>query len=453
MRAHPRLAILLAAAALQGAQAPDSPPAPAPAAVSPSQPEDPVLADLLRDTFRRNPKIASAGKLREAETMKVAQAGTLPDPVLTLGLQNDGFDRIQIGRMETSYGLVMATQAFPYPGKRRLREEIAQEGVRVAQAREQRIRLDLEAQVRRAYLDLLRLRGRMDLLQKQAEVWKRAEAAARSRYELGLGSQLDLLRAQLGGSRVAAERSLLQGQETSRRVELNRLAGRPADAPLPTTAALADLPLPAAPDPEDAVKAAEEESPELLESRHHARHFQQRVDLSRLDLRPDFSVSAGVMPRGSLPAMWSVSVGISLPVWSRNKQRKAVAENEALQQAQVQDLEQQRQLLSQRTRERVARLRADLDTLALYRSGVLVQADASVQSALGALESGRGTFTSVLEALNGAYGDQSAYLDTLAAAQEELIALRQASLDGGALQVGATAMATTTASTASTPGM
>ena len=74
-----------------------------------------------------------------AERERVPQAGALPDPVLSLGIQNDGFDEIMIGKMETSFYQVMLSQGLPWPGKRGLRTDVARlvrgRGGRVARAR------------------------------------------------------------------------------------------------------------------------------------------------------------------------------------------------------------------------------------------------------------------------------------------------------------------------------
>ena len=60
-----------------------------------------------------------------AERERVPQVGALPDPVLSLGIQNDGFKEIQIGKMETSYYEIGLSQGIPWPGKRGLRTDVA----------------------------------------------------------------------------------------------------------------------------------------------------------------------------------------------------------------------------------------------------------------------------------------------------------------------------------------
>jgi outer membrane protein TolC len=75
--------------------------------------EDPLLRALIREALDRNPDHQKYRTLVEAEKERVPQAKALPDPSLSLGLQNDGFRKLQVGMMETSYYQVMLTQPLP----------------------------------------------------------------------------------------------------------------------------------------------------------------------------------------------------------------------------------------------------------------------------------------------------------------------------------------------------
>ena len=87
-------------------------------------------------------------------------------------------------------------------------------------------------------------------------------------------------------------------------------------------------------------------------------------------------------------------------------------------------------------------LAAALQTLALYRGGILVQSDAAVRSTLAQYQVGKVTFPSVLEVLRGLVVDEGGYLDALAAAQRVAIADREVSLaPPGGLSGGARAAA------------
>ena len=416
MRTLLRLAPALVLLAPAAAQAPASHPDPAP--------EDPVLAGLLKEALDRDPSLHKAAAQVRMDQEKVPQAKALPDPTLSLGMQNDGFNRIQVGRMETSFYSVAFTQPFPWPGKRGLRQDVAALGVKVSETAETRARLGLEADVRRGYAALLLVRGQLALLKDQALFLDQAERLARTRYEVGQGSQADLLRAQLEKTRLEQARFGLEAEERAAVADLNRLRLHDPADPIPTTAALADLPEPPRLTPEE----VEARSPEMAAARLGVEQTRRLVDLAKLDRRPDFALTAGIMPRGSFDPMWQVGVSLSLPIYGRSKQQRALAEHEHHLHAQNADVAAVRSLLDQRTAERLAQIDALEKAKALYEQGLLVQSEASFRATLAQYEAGRTGFLAALEALNGWVGDRGGYLQTLAQLQAQRIALREASL-------------------------
>ncbi|WP_306591548.1 TolC family protein [Geothrix sp. 21YS21S-4] len=425
MRAALRLVPALVLAAPAGAQVP-LPESPSP---------DPVLEGLLAEALGAHPDLQKAEAAVRMEQERVPQAGVLPDPSLSLGLQNDGFKELMIGKMETSYYSVAFTQPFPWPGKRGLRKEAAALGVDLSEASRRRVQLGLEADVRRGYAALLLVRDQKRLLDQQAVFLEQAEQLARTRYEVGQGTQGDLLRAQLERTRLQQSAWALEAEERTALAVLNRLRQHEPADPIATASLLADLPEPALLAPAD----VETLSPELAGARAGVRQTEKLLDLAKLDRRPDFAVTAGIMPRGSLEPMWQVGVSISLPIYGRHKQQRAVAEHEHHRQGQGAEVESVRTLLRQRTEERAIQIQLLRRTRDLYRQGLLVQSEAAFKAALAQYEGGRGAFLGALEALNGWVGDQGAYLQALAQLQAQHIALREAALGptapvtGGAL--------------------
>jgi outer membrane protein TolC len=415
--------ILLAATSVRAADLPRVP-------TGPTLLEDPVLRGLVKEAVEKRPELAQARAQIVAEQERVPQSRALPDPTLSLGIQNDGFSSIQIGKMETSWISIMASQTFPWAGKRGLRSELAGLGTREAEADLRRVLLSVAAEVERAYVDLLLVRDQLGLLARLESLWKQSEALARIRYEAGEAAQSDLMRAQLQRNRLRQQRSALEGEEHRRIAVLNRLRGHLLTEPIATTRSLADLPDPALPDPEQAMKTAEAESPELKKALLAGEQAGRRVDLANKERWPDVTVSAGVMPRwGGFETMWLAGVAFNLPIWGSQKQSRAVAENRARGEAARNGAEAIRQLLRQRIHERLAALGALVEANHLYRSGLLVQSDATVSSTLAQYQVGRVTFASVLEALAGYLGDVNGFFDSVAAAQRIAIAERELSLD------------------------
>jgi outer membrane protein TolC len=383
--------------------------------------DDPYLRALLDEALARNPDLAQVDRLVAADRERIPQAAALPDPMLSLGIQNDGFDRIQVGQMETSYYQIMVTQPLPYHGKRALRGEIAGLSAKDTELSRARTLLTVEAEVRRGYTSLLLVRSQLKLLADQAVLLKQAEATARNRYEVGQGAQADLLRAQLERTRLEQTRFRLLAEERTALGELNRVRGLVPDAPVATLNTLEQVPDPA-PIPASAMDQAEDQSPELRSARLGVQRAERSLSLARLDRRPDFSVSAGYMPRGGLDPMWTASIGITLPIWQKNKQMRAVAEQEQRSKASGWEAEKVRCLLAQRIQERSSQMDSDLGVIGLYRGGLLVQSESSFRATLAQYGVGKAPFLSVLEALNGWVADQSGLLQAQADAQAVRIA-------------------------------
>lgn len=423
---------LLAAAALLLA------PVLAPAQDRAASDADPVLARLVEESLAARPELRQAEERVRAERERIPQSANLPDPVVSLGLVNDTFDKLMIGEMETSYYQLMLSQGLPWPGKLSLRAEAARLAAGQAEAAVERARLTTAADVRRGYLELLLVRDRLSLLEALEALWLKSSGVARARYESGEGAQSDVLRAQLELNRLKQRRWALQSDERTRLQALNRVRGRPLDEPIPTTATVRDFPLPALPDAEAAFTDAAARSPELRQARLETSLAEAGVALARRDLIPDVTVTAGIMPRGDFPTMWQAGVSFSLPVWAWRKQSRAIEEGKARVAAGSFGATAVEQVLRQRVFERHSALQSLLDTVQLYREGLLVQSQATAESTLAQYRVGRVTFASVLDANAGYLADQEGLLLAIADAARIGIAEAEVSLaaGGGALATG-----------------
>jgi cobalt-zinc-cadmium efflux system outer membrane protein len=418
------LAVLLAASAA-------TPPPPAATGLT----DDPALAALVEESLARRPELRQASDLVRAERERVPQAGAWQDPMLTLGIQNDGFNGLQIGVMETSYWQVMLTQPIPWPGKTGLRSEVASSGVQLAEATASRARLTAEADVRRAYLDLLLVRDRLALQARLEALWTKAEGLTRHRYESGEGAQSDILRAQLERNRLRQRRWALEAEERAKVQAVNRLRAHPLDEPFPTTASVAGLSLPAVPGVEAAQADAELRSPELRQARLQAQRAASQVALARRERWPDVALTAAIMPRGGLEPMWAAGLSFTLPIFSGSKQSRAVAEGEARAAASDGGAEAVLQVLHLRVQERQVLLGSLVESAGLYQGGLLVQSQATVDSTMSQYRVGRVSFASVLEATGGVLADEEGLLQAVATAWRVAIAAGEVSLEaagGGA---------------------
>ena len=171
-------------------------------------------------------------------------------------------------------------------------------------------------------------------------------------------------------------------------------------------------------------------SPELRKARLGVEQAGALLSLARRDVLPDLTVTGGVMPRGGeFETMWQAGLSLPIPLWASGKQSRAVRETRLRGEAAQGGAEAIARLLRQRLEERRAVLAALLQINHLYRSGLLIQSEATVSSAMAQYQVGRLPFVSVLETLSGYLTDQVGYLESVAATQRVDIASRELSLD------------------------
>lgn len=425
---------------------------------------DALLSTLIEQSIPARPELAQAQADVNAARQRVPQSRALPDPMLQLGVQNDGFTSWEVGEMDTSFYSIMVSQTFVWPRKRRLRGAVADLEAQQVEQTVARVRLSTEAEVRRTYLALILTRDRLALLETLDGLWQRSASIARLRYETGQGAQSDVLRGPLELNRLKLRRWALQAELAMNVQALNRLRDHPLDEPIEPTIHLVDLPLPASREIATLTQDAFARSPELAAARVAVTRSERSVSLARTATLPDLTVNLGVMPRGTnIQPMWLATVSIPLPVFASRKQDRAVAEAVARTTSSRKTAEGLEQALRLRVEQRRTALEFSLESIRLYRDGLLVQSAATAESTLSQYAVGKVPLVAVLDANSGLIADQDGYLQALA--QVHLLEIDRleislgavtgprADMGGGGRSTSTTepARSTTTASSAGAP--
>ncbi len=421
------------------------------ASAPPTSEVDESLVALVDEAVGARPELEQARAEIRAAQERVPQARSWPDPMLQVSVQNDGFGRWQVGKAETSWVLVMASQTIPFPGKPGLRGEIANVEVVARSLAFERTRLTTVADVRRAYLGLQLARERLELLGRLASLLTQAVEIARSRYETGDGPQSDVLRARLELSRLEQSRLVVQAAEESQLEAMNRLRSRPLGTPV-AVRPLRELGFPALPDEREAARHSLEVSPECLAARSAVRGAALQYELSPLQYLPDVSVGAGVMARGNLEPMWSLSLGVPLPVFAGTKQARAAAEARASLASASRGVEALEQVLRLRVAQRFTAWRALLGVWRASRDHLLTDSEAAARATLAQYRVGQVPFSSVLEATSTDVSLVEASYGVLVEAWLLAIAQDELSLADVSAASGSTETAAAFAKAASPPG-
>ncbi|MDA8107937.1 MAG: TolC family protein [Betaproteobacteria bacterium] len=369
-------------------------------AAEPTPPAATALAALVAEAREHNPELRAAAEERKAARERIPQAGALDDPMLEAGVVNLPAESLRFDREPMTMKMIGLSQKLPYPGKRGLREALAAKDAEAANYAYQETANRVVQRVKSAYYDLALSDESIRITRDNRAALGRLLELVRSRYEVGLASQADALKAQTQIAKMDDELLSLGRERRIAESELTRLLGRSrseAIAPEPLRPQHAALP------PLEILEAdAGRVSPQLLALKSALARSGTGVELAHKDYYPDFDVRFSYGQRDNLPGMpqenlVSLTVAINLPLWRRSKLEPRVAEAEAMRDQAQSRYQAQLDELRARLRQAVASARQGLDSIRLYETAILPQARLTLDAALSAYQVGRADFLTLLD--------------------------------------------------------
>jgi len=366
-----------------------------------------ALQDLVRESLERNPELAASRSTAEGLDQRVLPAGALPDPMLSLSLSNVPTDDFELDKEPMTSKDIGFTQAIPFPGKRSLKQEIAQLSAVQGSDRVESMRNMVRFRVKRDFFLLMENREVTRLTEKNKALLGELLEVANSRYSVGKAPQQDLFKAQVEISRLQKMLIALRKKRVELVADLNTLRNRPVTDPveLPGSFDLPELRYGEA----ELLEMAKSSNPDLRRAADAARQKEAALKLARKQILPDFQIGGAYKVREDTPMgmerpnFFSATIGITLPLWHGRKQDREV-------EASVRDLSSAKSgyesawnAIRNRLQEISADIAAQRETLSLFDTGLLPQARESVNSSRSAYEVGRVEFASVLLGQIGLY--------------------------------------------------
>ncbi|PXW88862.1 outer membrane protein TolC [Nitrosomonas sp. Nm84] len=360
-----------------------------------------LLPALITETLENNPEIQAAHQEREAAQHRIAPAEALDDPMLEAGVINAPLASSPFNREDMTMKMIGLSQRLPFPGKRGLRKEVASKD---ADAIEQgyhetvnRVVHDLKT----AYFDLGLTLEMIKLVEKNKQTLEHFLHIAEERYQVGQGSQADVLKAQTQVSRMLDRLLGLAREQPVFEAELIRVLGRNAkgEIPLPMSLHIQEVPLML----ETLQQEALAQRPQLLALQSLIARSEKSVDLARKAYYPDFDVRLSYGQRDNMldgtrrDDMVSMTVAVNLPVWRGNKIQPRIMESEAMRDQATSLYQAQSNEIAARLRQQIAMAEQSLKSIKLYQTAILPQAKLTVESALAAYQVNRIDFLTLLD--------------------------------------------------------
>ena len=160
-----------------------------------------TLQEAISDALEKNPEIQFWQQRLQVLSARAKQASYLEDPEIVFQLSGIPFSNpTNLNQADTN--LIGIRQKLPFFGKRGLKEQIAQQELRVVEQELRAKEREIASMVKSAYADLFMAHKASEILREQLEIMRTIIRATEARYQVGRVTQQDVFKALLEQSEI-----------------------------------------------------------------------------------------------------------------------------------------------------------------------------------------------------------------------------------------------------------
>jgi outer membrane protein, heavy metal efflux system len=356
------------------------------------------LDSLVQEAHRNNPEILAAGYRSRAAISRVRQAVSWEPPQAGVEFYQapvSSFPNPLKDQMETDYFI---EQMIPFPGKLSAMGHAVRNGARMAEedakAVERRVIFDLKS----TYAELYLVQRKIELNDENQDLLKRLVETASRQYEVGMGNQTDMLRAQTESYKLANENISLEREKRSYEAMINTLLNRPIAQNLGRIDTL-ETSFPGW-KREQLDSLAMTCRPELLAMRFEVEMKKSEIRAAKWEYAPD--LTARLMYKDmamTTKDYWSLMVGATLPLtpWAYPKAAARVEEAKASGRKSEASYVQMKNMVLLDVENAWLSLKTNHDLIELNRKNVLPQTGLTLASAVAGYKTGKVMFVMLID--------------------------------------------------------
>lgn len=353
------------------------------------------LASLIEEAKAKNPQIMAAVHGYKAASLMPRAAAALPDTQLMVQHLSVGSPRPFAGYTNSDFAYIGigASQEFPYPGKRKLRAEVAEHEAESVHAQADSTTRQVVERLKIAYFRLAYTQQTIALLQHHDSVLAEMEEIAESHYRVGQGNQQEVLKAQLQHTKILQEITMVRRDEGQLQAQIKQLLNRPQDSPDIVAEPLTQRAIPYT--ASQLQQLAREQNPDIHSQQAMLRQAQSQVALAQKEFLPDFNLQYMYQNTDRrFRDYYMLTFGINLP--NRGRRRAELAEAQEKQNRTVQETNAETQRVLADLQEQFIIAQTSAEQLKIYNEGLVPQATAGFRSAMAAYQSNRQDFQTLL---------------------------------------------------------
>jgi outer membrane protein, heavy metal efflux system len=353
-----------------------------------------------------NPGLAQRQAQVEAMSALPSQLGSLPDPMVSMGLINLPTDSLNTSQEAMTQWQLGISQEIPFPGKLALKQQAATERASASAFMTTEYKQQLIKSITSYWWQLFYLEKTLVIISTNKTLLKQFIDIAETKYRVGHGLQQDVLLAQLELSKLLNREIELNSEREQVVIRLNTLLSRPTDTAIQLPAFQhIDTILPEIKPVDEILDIAKQNRSILLQQKHLIAAAAEDKALAEKDLLPDFKISAayGVRQGHNLDGsdrsdMLSLQVGINVPLFADRKQKMAISQkNSELKQQQFAYQDSWNQVQSE-IANYITQYQQARQQYSLLDTGILPQARQTIASMLSGYQVNKVDFLNLVRA-------------------------------------------------------
>jgi cobalt-zinc-cadmium efflux system outer membrane protein len=371
------------------------------------------LSQLLAEAEANNPQISAANHGARAARQMAPQVTTLPDPKFTYQQVSVGSPRPFAGYTNSDFAYIGigASQELPYPGKLRLRGDVAERDADTKLAEVEVMKTSIADAIKVDYLQLAYLQQTLGILRQNESVLDQLIQDATAHYRVGQGMQQDVLQAQVNRTKIVKEITMHHQQMGQTQAHLKGLLSRDQRSPDIVTEDLIESPLKRT--SAELLAVVRQNNAQIQVDASSVRKQDAQLVSAKREGTPDFEL--GYIYQNTdrkYRDYYMFTFDLRFPRKTRVNAEIAEATEKRSESQRTLDAHLQQQLAE--VQEGYVKATSDEELLKEYREGLIPQSDAAYRATMSAYASNREQFIHVLFYFTDTLNLKLEYAQTLA---------------------------------------
>jgi len=364
-----------------------------------AQAQNTYLDTLITEALQNNPQLKAAQNQFLSSQKKIKQVTAWDAPQVGIEffqLPIQSFPNPLKNNMETDYFI---QQMIPFPGKLKAMGLSATYNSNMYEEQFNALKNKIIRELKSAYYELYLVQRKIEINKENQELLKQFIEIAKKQYEVGMGKQVDIIRAQTELSSLINDEVNLYKEKRDVETMLNTILNRPPYQPFKKIDSIYEV-IPEF-NYQQLLPIALSYRPELKGMKFNIEMSKSELKASELEFYPDFMVR--VMYKNMTDTkndFWSAMVGVNVPIafWSKDKYSGKVEENQLNIKTAEEQFNSMKNMISYEVQNAIVKLETNRNLYNLNKNTVIPQAEQTLQSTLAAYKTGKTEFLMLIDA-------------------------------------------------------